>query len=54
MNEADLMGVRGGNVANLGAREAIAQVIRRMASVHERNVLVAGLALRLAHLGHAR
>src|SRR5262245_7599240 len=54
MNEADLMGVRGGNVANVGAREAIAQAMRRTASARERHALVARLALRLAELGHTK
>ena len=54
MNEAELMGVCGGNVVNMGAREAIAQAIRRTPSGQEGNVLVAGLALRLAELGYAR
>jgi hypothetical protein len=54
MNEADLMGVRGGNLVNLPAREAIAQAIRRTTSTQEHHVLVAGLALRLAELGHTK
>src|SRR5262245_22413581 len=36
------------------AREATAQAVRRTAAGQDRNVLVAGLALRLAELGHVK
>jgi hypothetical protein len=60
MSDANLMD---GGAANGGARaeslgerarEAIAHAIRRTPPGQERNVLVAGLALRLAELGHAK
>ena len=44
----------GAESVNVRAREAIAQAVRRTPAGKERNVLVAGLALRLAQLGTRR
>jgi hypothetical protein len=50
----DLMGVQGGDLMNVRAREAIAQAIRSTASAQEQHVLVAAFVLRLAQLGHTK
>src|SRR5262249_4337795 len=46
--------MNGGHPLSVRARESIATVVRRTPAGKERTVLVAGLALRLAELGHVK